>query len=138
MGENPSSFFKQTIHTYSHDNSIKAVARGLVDAASVDGHKWEYYHRINPVLTDNTRIIKKSRPFGSPPLVASSRLATVKKVEIQTTITSMHQDTEGKNILKNLMIERFVVPKEEWYESVREMHQVLNSRGASKYAAEKS
>lgn len=138
MGENPSGFFKQTIHTYSHDNSIKAVAKGLVDAASVDGHKWEYYHRINPVLTDATRIIKKSKPFGSPPLVAASRIDPTKRSQIQATITSMHQNTEGMNILKNLMIERFVMPKEEWYESVREMHQVLNSRAYPDYAAEKS
>lgn len=138
MGESPSTFFKQTIHTYSHDNSIKAVAKGLVDAASVDGHKWEYYQRVNPVLTDATRIIKKSQPFGSPPLVVASHLTSEKKTQIQKIVTSMHQNTEGMKILNNLMIDRFVIPKETWYESVRTMHQVLESGVKTPYAAEKS
>jgi phosphonate transport system substrate-binding protein len=36
MGEQPESFFARTIFTYSHDRSINAVARGLVDGAAVD------------------------------------------------------------------------------------------------------
>jgi phosphonate transport system substrate-binding protein len=114
------------------------VAKGLVDAASVDGHKWEYYQRANPILTDATRIIKKSRPFGSPPLVAAARLSSEKKVQIQKIVTSMHQDTEGMKILNNLMIDRFVIPQESWYESVRTMHQVLESGVTTSHAAEKS
>ena len=43
-GERPTSFFGKTIYTYSHDNSILAVTRGLVDGASVDGLIWEYYN----------------------------------------------------------------------------------------------
>ena len=33
MGETPESFFGRYIFTYAHDNSIKAVAENLVDAA---------------------------------------------------------------------------------------------------------
>ncbi|MCK7508442.1 MAG: phosphate/phosphite/phosphonate ABC transporter substrate-binding protein [Desulfobacterales bacterium] len=75
LGETPESFFSKTIFTYSHDNSILAVAKGLVDAAAVDGHQWEYFERFSPAYTSRTRVIRKSQPFGSPPLVASARLA---------------------------------------------------------------
>ena len=71
LGETPESFFSKTIFTYSHDNSILAVAKGLVDAAAVDGHQWEYFERFSPAYTSKTRVIRKSQPFGSPPLVAS-------------------------------------------------------------------
>jgi phosphonate transport system substrate-binding protein len=71
LGETPESFFSKTIFTYSHDNSILAVAKGLVDAAAVDGHQWEYFERFNPGYTSKTRVIRKSQPFGSPPLVAA-------------------------------------------------------------------
>jgi phosphonate transport system substrate-binding protein len=33
MGEQPETFFSKTIYTYSHDNSILAVAKALVDGA---------------------------------------------------------------------------------------------------------
>ncbi|CAG0951569.1 partial putative phosphite transport system-binding protein PtxB, partial [Anaerolineae bacterium] len=63
-GETAESFFSKTIFTYSHDNSILAVARGLVDAAAVDGHQWEYFERFNSGYTSKTRVILKSQPFG--------------------------------------------------------------------------
>jgi phosphonate transport system substrate-binding protein len=138
IGESPSSFFRQTIYTYSHDNSIKAVSKGLVDAAAVDGHKWDYYQVVNPSLTEATRIIKKSDPFGSPPLVAASNLALEKKKQIQTIVISMHQDEDGRQILERLMIDRFVVPDESWYASVKTMHQVLQAEGNFPHAAAKS
>ena len=67
MGERPESFFGRTIYTYSHDNSILAVAKGLVDGAAIDGLIWEYYHHKKPIFTARTRIIRKSEPYGLPP-----------------------------------------------------------------------
>ncbi len=135
IGENPATFFRETIYTYSHDNSIKAVARGLVDAAAVDGHKWDYYQMVNPGLTEATSIIKKSKPFGSPPLVAASGLPVKEKTQIQGIVTSMHRDDEGQRILERLMIERFVTPKESWYASVKAMYRFLQTGGKSHAAA---
>jgi phosphonate transport system substrate-binding protein len=121
LGQSPESFFSKTIFTYSHDNSILAVAKGLVDAAAVDGHQWEYFERFNPAHTSKTRVILKSQPFGSPPLVASARLPKDVKSKIRSLILSLHQEPEGKRILENLLIDRFVAPQEEWYEPARAM-----------------
>ena len=119
IGETPESFFSKTIFTYSHDNSILAVAKGLVDAAAVDGHQWEYFERVSPGYTSRTRVIRKSQPFGSPPLVASGRLRDEVRLKIQELMLAMHTDPEGKRILDSLLIDRFVLPREEWYESAR-------------------
>jgi phosphonate transport system substrate-binding protein len=121
VGETPESFFSKTIFTYSHDNSILAVAKGLVDAAAVDGHQWEYFERFRPADTSRTRVIRKSQPFGSPPLVASGRLQSDVRSKIQQLMLSMHTDPEGKRILENLLIDRFLAPREEWYEPARAM-----------------
>ena len=121
LGETPESFFSKTILTYSHDNSILAVAKGMVDAAAVDGHQWEYFERFSPAYTSKTRVILKSQLFGSPPLVASARLKDEVRLKIQELMLSMHTDPEGKRILENLLIDRFVAPREEWYEPARAM-----------------
>jgi phosphonate transport system substrate-binding protein len=121
LGEKPESFFSKTIFTYSHDNSILAVAKGLVDAAAVDGHQWEYFERLSPNYTSKTRVIRKSQPFGSPPLVASTWLQEDERSKIQALMLSMHTDSEGKRILEKLLIDRFVAPREEWYEPARAM-----------------
>ena len=128
IGETPASFFRTVNYTYSHDNSIMAVARNLVDGATVDGHKWEYYNKHNPVHTARTSVIRKSKPLGSPPLVAATQLPMVLKVDIKRVMHSMHTDPEGKTILEKLMIDRFTEPREEWYEPVRRMIALVNPK----------
>jgi phosphonate transport system substrate-binding protein len=131
MDESPSFFFSNSIYTYSHDNSIMAVARSLVDAAAVDGHQWEYFNLRNPQYTRMTRVIKKSKLFGNPPLVASVHLAAELKTAIRNVLLTMHEDPQGKRILDQLLIDRFEPPKDTWYQPVREMNtKVRNIREA--------
>jgi len=120
-GEKPETFFGKTIYTYSHDNSIMTVAMSLVDGAAVNGQVWEYYNQRNPVFTSKTRIIKKSIPFGNPPVVASSHLPNQMKVRIRGLLLSMHREPEGKKILNELMIDNFISPKEECYDPILAM-----------------
>lgn len=137
QGETPGSFFKKSIYTYSHDNSILAVARKLVDAAAVDGHIWEYYNLRNPGNTSKTRIIKKSEPFGNPPVVVSSYLPTKLKERIRQLLFSMHQNSDGKKILDELMIDRFIAPEEAWYDPIRQMKLSLSLQGEATHASAK-
>jgi phosphonate transport system substrate-binding protein len=117
QGEKAEDFFGKTIYTYSHDNSIMAVAMSLVDGAAVHGQIWEYYNRRNPIFTSKTRVIKKSKPFGNPPVVASAQLSDHQhlKESIRMVLFNMHRDPKGKRILDELMIDRFIRPKEEFY-----------------------
>ena len=124
--ETPGTFFTMNIYTYSHDNSILAVARNLVDGATIDGHIWEYYNKVDPSNTSKTRIIKKSEQFGNPPVVASMYLPAQLKERIRQVLFAMHLNPEGKKILAELMIERFTATKEIWYDSIRQMKQNLS------------
>lgn len=124
-GKKPETFFNRTHYTYSHDNSILAVAKSLVDGAAVDGHKWEYFQLRNNIHTSKTRVIKKSEKFGSPPIVTSNRMDKDLKKRIKGILFSMHETEEGKIILDNLLIDRFIEPKEEWYTPIRSMRNAI-------------
>jgi len=103
------------------------VAKGLVDGAAVDGLIWEYYHRKNPIFTSKTRIIRKSEPYGIPPMVASNSIPSELMTKIRRLLFSMHQDPQGKAILKELMLDKFIVPKDKWYDSIRKINLELAS-----------
>ncbi len=137
IGERPASFFAETIYTYSHDNSILAVARHLVDGASVDSLIWEYYNHIDPAKTSRTRIIKKSESYGIPPLVVSVHFPPKEKARIRDLLLSMHLDPAGQGILKRLMISRFEKPLEKWYEPIRQMNAALAMIEGRSHAPEK-
>lgn len=127
LGERPETFFSKTIYTYSHDNSILAVAKSLVDGAAVDGLIWEYYHRKNPIFTSKTRIIRKSEPYGIPPMVASSAIPYELMTRIRGLLFSMHEDPKGQTILNELMIDKFIAPNDKWYDSIRKINRKLTS-----------
>ena len=120
-GATPVDFFGNTIYTYSHDNSIRAVAMSLVDGAAVNGQVWEYYNHSDGVFTTKTRIIKKSQSFGNPPVVASKYLSSQLKADIKRLLMTMHMNPEGKKILDELMIDGFIAPKEECYDPILAM-----------------
>ncbi|MBW2064055.1 MAG: phosphate/phosphite/phosphonate ABC transporter substrate-binding protein [Deltaproteobacteria bacterium] len=136
-GEDPETFFGKTIYTYGHDNSILAVARALVDGATVDGLIWEYYNQRDPVFTARTRIIKKSEPYGIPPIVVSKYPSEKVKEQARRLLLSMHLEEKGRIILKELMIDRFMEPREEWYASIRHMQRVLRDEKSEIYVSQK-
>jgi phosphonate transport system substrate-binding protein len=121
MGEKPETFFSKAIYTYSHDNSILAVSRGLVDGAAVDSLVWEYLQSTRPELTRSIRIIRKSEPFAIPPVVASREFPPEKRDRVRQILLSMNHDEEGRHILKGLMIDRFIAPPADWFKNAGEI-----------------
>lgn len=128
-GYTPERFFKETIFTYSHDNSIFAVAKGMVDGAAVDSLIWNFYQHNNSELTAKTRIIQESEAYGIPPVVASPTMPEERRSAIQRALLTMHETSSGKNILQKLLIDRFVLPQDQWYGSIRTMQQTLMQAG---------
>ncbi|MCF8038999.1 MAG: phosphate/phosphite/phosphonate ABC transporter substrate-binding protein [Desulfohalobiaceae bacterium] len=129
MGRNADTFFKKSIYTYSHDNSILAVARGLVDAAAVDSLIWDFMRKNGSPVVQETRIIKRSQPFGIPPLVVSTGLEPTLRMKLQDLLLGMHTTPEGRKILSTLRIERFILPKDSWYDSIRRINRTIETKG---------
>ena len=121
MNETPESFFKKYIYTYAHDKSVKAVAQGVVDGASVDSLIWEYTNRIHPELTSKTEIIEKSPPYAIPPVAVRKGLDPALKKELRAVFLNAHRDERGKELLDKMMVDKFIVIDDSAYDSVREM-----------------
>jgi phosphonate transport system substrate-binding protein len=125
MNETPDTFFSHYFYTYSHDKSIEAVASGIVDGAAVDSLIWDYKNMTEPWVTSRTRIIKVSPPFGIPPVVASPYSDKELVEEIRNILLSMHEDEDGRKILRKLHIKRFILPENASYASIEEMLHVV-------------
>lgn len=129
MGETPESFFSRSIFTYAHDNSIKAVAENLVDGAAVDSLVYDYWKKTGSDFTSKTKVIEKWGAFGINPVVVPPGLDPALKTRLREALLGMDKDPAGREILKSLLIDRFVVPDESIYESVRKMREVVTSAG---------
>ena len=121
LNEAPFSFFSRYIFTYSHDNSIYSVAGKLVDGAAVDSLVYEQLVAKNPELASKTKVIARWGPYGMPPVVVNPTVDPNLKKQLRDFFLDLHNSAEGKRILSNLGIDRFVVIPDDSYDSIREM-----------------
>lgn len=124
----PEKFFSTIIYTKSHDKSIEAVAKKVVDGASVDSLIYDYAAKKNPVYTSLTKIIEKSPPYGIPPVVVTKDFDPRLREKIKEAFLNMHNDPEGRRILDGNMVDKFIIPKDSDYNSVREMESWLKKQ----------
>lgn len=128
MNQTEEEFFSSVIYTYAHDYSIQAVAKKLVDGASVDSLIYDYMKKTQPQKLAPLKIIKRSVPFGIPPVVAHPKLAPPLFEELQSVLLNMDADSEGKEILAHLAVDRFVLGQDKDYDSIRAMRTLLHEQ----------
>jgi len=109
-GTTPEAFFSGTFFTHAHDNSIRAVRRGLADGASVDSLVYDWLRRIAPEEVRGTRVVWRSGWFPIPPLVAPKHLDPEYRRRIRDVLLGMGRDSRTRKILDAIGIERFETP----------------------------
>ncbi len=124
-GETPDSFFSQYIYTYSHDNSIRAVAEGLVDAAAVDSLVYDHLYARDPDYFRDIEIIHTSQSFGVQPVVVHPDLDPSLKRALQNFLINLYKMPRGQNILFNLGLDRFDYQDDSAYDGIREIAEVV-------------
>lgn len=128
-GETSETFFGRTLFTWGHDNSIEAVAHGLADGAAVSSLVWEALAKAGGNAASETKVIERSASFGMPPVIVHPRLDPELKKKLRAVFLSMHKDAEGRALLSQAGIGRFLPAKDSSYDGIRRMRaEVARSR----------
>ncbi len=120
-GVTADNFFRQTLFTFNHAETVEAVAEQVADGGAVDSYIWEYMKKFNPDIASKTRVIHQSPLFGFPPLV--SRIGVDKAIveRMQQTLIGMKNDLEGRNLLGGLNLDSFGDFPPSLFDSIRKM-----------------
>lgn len=121
MGHRPESFFRLSFFTYSHAETIEAVAEGLAEGGAVDSYVWEYLHKSRPDLTARTRVIVRSERFGFPPLVARLGLDPELRDRMARALIGMSEDDAGRELLAKFALDRFGRFPKSLFDPIRQM-----------------
>ncbi|NJD76886.1 MAG: phosphate/phosphite/phosphonate ABC transporter substrate-binding protein [Candidatus Methanoperedens sp.] len=128
INETPDSFFgkdengkNNSFFTYSHDYSIIAVAEGLADGAAVNSLVYEYMKKTKPEIISKTQIIETSPAFANPPIVVPKEIDPFLEQRLKDIFINMEKDDKGREILSNIMIDKFVTINDSAYDTIREM-----------------
>lgn len=128
---NWTDWFAKIIVSGSHDESIRMVARGLVDASSVDSLVLDYDRANGNPDARNVRIIEQLFPggAGAPPVVVARYVKPAVREAVQKALTGMHHDPVGKKILAKALLARFNPPDDRNYDDIRRMDEAARKAG---------
>jgi phosphonate transport system substrate-binding protein len=125
MGYTPEKFFGRSVYSYSHNKSVEMVAKKVVDGAAVESMVYEFMRKTGSPYAKQTKIIKRSPPYGIPPVVVTRDIDPRLKNSVKEAFLSMRDTPKGKAILDAMMIDGFVEVPDSNYDSIRKMERAV-------------
>ncbi len=124
-------YFSKVVISGSHEESIRMVSKGIIDASSVDSLVLDYDRSIGDPDALNVKIIEVLHPggAGAPPMVISKKADPSIKKGFKEALLNMHNDSEGKKILENALMLRFSAPDDSNYNDIRKMEKSAIAAG---------
>ncbi len=128
LGET-AGFFGAAVASGSHQRSIRLVLDGEVDASGIDSTVLELELTQRPDLAPALRVVESIGPCPVPPVVVSTRLPGALKERLRALFLAMHEDPEGRVILADGLIARFVAVGDADYDPIRAMLRQAEAAG---------
>jgi phosphonate transport system substrate-binding protein len=122
-------YFGRVIQTGWHQQSIRLVQTGEVDASAVDSHVLALARRDHPQLDINLRVIDSLGPSTIQPVVAVSWLEEGLKADLRSILLEITADAAGQTVLADRLVERFVAIADEDYDDLRRMRTACIAAG---------
>ena len=123
-------FFRKIVFTGSHDRSIMAAALATVDAAAVDSLILDSMIERDQDYAKKVKVIWESEAFGPPPIVVPVGLDEALEERLRQAFLALHEDDQGREILAEIGIERFVPADERDYLSVIDLYRRFQLKDA--------
>lgn len=114
-------FFAKVIEAGFHEESIRLVSEGGVDASAIDSQVLAVVTRNNPSLRKSLRVIEALGPSTIQPIAVSKRLPMELRQQILEIILSLHKDTKVRRRLAVGLVERFAPVGPSSYDDIRKM-----------------
>ncbi|HKP52668.1 MAG TPA: PhnD/SsuA/transferrin family substrate-binding protein [Chloroflexia bacterium] len=132
MKENE-SYFNKIIAAGWHQESIRMVREGLVDASAIDSQVLAVALRDDPALGKEIRIIDALGPSTIQPVVAARHLSDGLKADVQALLLEMHSDPVARERLAYGLVERFAPASDATYDDIRNMLATVEAAGLAEW-----
>lgn len=126
MKATPERYFKRHMYSYSHNKSIELVAKHVVDGAAVESLVYDNMIKAGSPYARQTRIVKRSPPYGTPPVVVTRDVNPALRDRIRDAFLNMNKSEKGKAILDAMMIDGFVQIADTAYDPIRKMERAVD------------
>ena len=117
--EKAGRFFGRTIQSGSHPASVRLVAKGGADVASIDSNVLSILQEQTPTLGDEVRVLESWGPYPIQPVVVRADLDPALKVALRESLLRTEDDPLTRPKLEAFGVKRFVAVGEEDYDAGR-------------------
>ena len=129
IGEGP-GFFGQMVEAGFHQEALRMVAEGSVDAAAIDSQVLAIALRDGPDLAEKVRTIGSMGPSTiQPVVVSSSRISPTERRTLIAELASVGEDPRARPLMDAAFVERFVAMDANGYDDIRRMLGRVQSAG---------
>jgi phosphonate transport system substrate-binding protein len=128
MGET-GRFFGKVVEAGFHQESIRMVAAGEVDASAIDCQVLAVALRDHPELAGQIRVINSLGPSTIQPFAAASRLPAGLKADLRAVLVELGEDPTARQTLERGFIRRFAAVEDSDYDDIRHMLRVAREAG---------
>ncbi|MBJ7597078.1 MAG: hypothetical protein DLM67_12460 [Candidatus Nephthysia bennettiae] len=115
------AFFGRAVMTGFHQESIRRVGVGQVDASAVDSQVLSVELRDHPELAGRIRVIDTLGPSSIQPLVATMACSDSLRRQVQEVVTALGTNEAGRARLDEGLVDRFVAVDDSCYGDIRAM-----------------
>jgi phosphonate transport system substrate-binding protein len=103
----------------SHQQSIRLVLDGAVDASGIDSTVLELETRLRPEIGPMLRVVEAIGPGPIPPVVVSRAVPAATRDRLRAAFLAMHEDAEGRAVLAEGLLACFVPVADADYDPIR-------------------
>jgi phosphonate transport system substrate-binding protein len=134
MGETE-AFFGRLACSGRHQESIRKVVSGEVDAAAIDSHVLGVERLRNPDLAGKIRVITTLGPSTIPLVVATAVVPQAIQAQVRDALCALGRDPVSRDVLARGLIRRFAPIDDRAYDDIREKMAVVDQRRAPSSSA---
>jgi phosphonate transport system substrate-binding protein len=114
-------YFGRVVQAGWHEEALRMVARGAVNAAAVDCHVLAVALRAHPELAAQVRIIDSLGPSTIQPVVAARRLPHRLRTGLRAFLLSLADDPVARPHLDRALVQGFAAVNDASYADIRGM-----------------
>jgi phosphonate transport system substrate-binding protein len=118
LGEND-AFFGRVMFSGRHQESIRMVLDGEVDASAIDSQVLSLERLRNPVLADSLRVIGALGPSTIPPVLATAAVPDAVQAGVRDALCALGGDPASRHVLAGGLIRRFMPIDDRAYDDIR-------------------
>jgi len=121
------AFFGQVTYSGWHQESIRLVLAGELDASAIDSHVLGVECLQDPDLTRKIRVVATFGPSTIPPVVAGARVSEEMQARIRRALCEIGTDSQSRKALAGGLIRRFTPIDDRAYDDIRQKMAVVEN-----------